>query len=637
MTRRTSRRQTIKRRGLGVLRCALAFVLTFQAVFACQCLAWGADGTDNIADTTASDVPSEPVATEPEPTLSTPSTPSTPSFTVDGITLYFETPYVNSGWQMCANSWEATPSTHGKLTSKGQTLAFKVQLVWSDGSTSWAEGASHPVAYSTSDTAVASVDSTGTVRALSNGSVRLTATCEGQSVSYVLDVTGQENECYVSEIAIVGLDGTVYGESGAGIELGDLNETALLNARVTVVDPATGTTQDYFTENGQLSFQTGGAISDITWSVSDTQLGYVEPSTGLYRPSEYATVLVSASSSAGLGGEVVSGSVWVMTSSPNKQPAGRNPQDHLTVKVFYEQAPDRIVREETFSRAEVEAMGTEMHTYTAIGSGSSFATASGRGVLFSRVLEAAGANLDGIAYFSFVTADSGSSTYGETVSYNMLFGTTRYYFPNWDVGKNPSGGIVVPPMLAVESNWRWYDSNVRDTSEDYSTMTDDTCFRLLFGATTSGQTTTNKQIYWINTINVVLSGAPPTEFGANGDGDGSGAGGQGGSGSESGAAQSGSGNTDSTVSGVESGLGHDQIGGVAAAEGEQSNTEEASGDAGKWSVYQIMNRNASDVDSLDEDNPWLPFVLPLTCGVAAAGAASKCAGYKRQKCSLKSA
>lgn len=126
------------------------------------------------------------------------------------------------------------------------------------------------------------------------------------------------------------------------------------------------------------------------------------------------------------------------TAAEEKPDPVARPQDSLTVKVVWEEAPDKVVSEKTFSRAEVEAMGMGSSKPTpSSGSANRFATVSGRGVLLSTVLEAAGANLDGIKEFRFVTADTpvGSSDFGTAVSYNMLFGSIRYYFPQYDAGR----------------------------------------------------------------------------------------------------------------------------------------------------------------------------------------------------------
>lgn len=639
--------RTMARTALAdAVRFLVVFALAFSMVFAGQGAAWayqadastrsGADGAHDGIALLEGEAAGDPGAEAP----SDPGTGGTSgsggsggsggvSYTVDGITLFYETPYQGEGWAACANSWEAIPAKHGALTSKGETLAFRVQLVWSDGSTSFSEGAMHPVTYRVDDPSVATVDTTGTVRAVANGTVTLTATCDGHSVSYLIDVSGQNNELYVESVTVVDGNGQPY-DSLDGVQLEDLNQTVKLYARVTVVDPATGQKTDYYTSDGSLSSQTDGAITDIVWSVNDSNLGYVEESSGVYRPIEFANVQVIASSSAGLAGAAVTGSVWVTTFNPEKQEPGRNPQSSLTVRVYYEEAPGTIVSEKTFSRAEIEAMGTEYHTYTAVGGSSMFATASGRGVLFSKVLDAAGANINGISHFSFITADSGGREWGETVSYAMLF-QTRYYFPQYDINKSVQEAVVVPPMLAIESNFRWYDHNVAggDCSEDYVNMTDDTCFRLLFGATGSGQITTNKQIYWINTINVVLEGGPSTETGdgnggngGNGDGDG------GGSPNASGQADSGTGSDDSTNAGSDEGLG-DGLAGGSTTEGSDQAGE--AGDTGRWSVYQIMNPNRSEVDLLDDENPWRAFALPLACGVTAAGAVQSGVWYRRQK------
>lgn len=623
-----------------VLRFLLVFVLAFSLTFVGQGAAWAlSQGSDDSASASGDGVAllegedgagdGGAGAQDPDTSGGTGGTGGNVTYTVEGITLYYEDLSLTANWAACANSWEAIPAEHGKLTSKGETLTFRVQLIWSDGSTSFAEDTSRAVSYSVDDPSIATVDVTGTVRALSNGTVTLTATCEGHSVSYMIDVTGQNNELYVESIVIVDENGDPYDEQ-SGIQVEDLNLKVDLYARVTVVDPATGQKTDYFTSDGSLSSQTGGAIADLSWSVSDSNLGHVDETTGSYTPIDYANVLVTATSAAGLANTSVSGSVWVSAYNPKKQPAGRRPQDSLTVRVYYEEDPSTIVKEVTFSRADVEAMGTEYHTYTAVGAGSSsFATASGRGVLFSKVLEAAGANLEGISYFSFITADSGGGEWGERVSYSMLF-QTRYYFPEFDIsGGSVQNAVVVPPMLAIESNFRWYDPSEAggDLSEDYKNMTDDTCFRLLFGATNTGQITTNKQIYWINTINVVLEGGPAVQPNINGSGDGGGT--SGGSTTTGGNATSGTGTDGSTTPGAANGLGAGESGGASAAEGEQS--DGTTGDEGRWSVYQIMNRNPSDVDLLDEENPWRPYALPLACGVTAAGAAQAGVWYRRQK------
>ena len=238
------------------------------------------------------------------------------------------------------------------------------------------------------------------------------------------------------------------------------------------------------------------------------------------------------------------------------------------------------------------------------------------------MLEAAGANLDGIKEFRFVTADTpvGSSDFGTAVSYSMLFGSIRYYFPQYDAGGNVQEGIPVSPMLAVQSNFRWYKYG--DSIEpDYSDMNDNACFRLLFGATGSGQITSNAQVYWINTIKVVLAGAPPVQpkIGTN-TGDGTG---QGGSGGGEGGGDGGSTGTDV---GDATGLGG---GSAAISDGGGGTT------GGSWQVYQVMNPNPSDVDTIDFENPFAPFVIPFAVGTAAAGGVQMGVRYRRQKLPLR--
>ena len=610
-------RNIMTRRFIGdAARCALTFLLAFSLTFYVQGAAF-AEG--EAADGTGTEQPAEP---------------DEPARGIQGLTLLLQTPYEGSGWAVAANSWEDIPQTHGSITKKGESLTFSLQAVWSDGATSSPTSGGYPVTWTVDDTSVATIASTGVLTAKANGTVTVTAACEGLSVSYRIDVSGQNNESYVTAIAICDENGTPYPDDGAGVTLkGDLNQTVQFYAMVTVYDPATGASTDYCTNAGSLSSQTGGAIADITWSVSDTLFGYVEPQAGTFRPVEYGSVQVIATSTAGIGGAQVAGSVWVNMFDEDAQGGGSRPQSSLTVRVYYEDVPDQIVSEKTFSRAEVEAMGLEEHAYTAI-SGTNFATITGRGVPFYKILEAAGANLDGISYFSFKTADSGNGVFGQTVSYSMLFNDTRYYYPNFDIGKNIDGAVAVPPMLAVESSIKWHSPQA-DMSPDYDSMTDATCFRLLFGASNVNQITTNRQIYWINTVNVVLAGAPPT---TNGDGDGTGTSGNG---SGGGGAQGGTG--EGAGSGDDEGDGTDTVTGLGSAvtggQSSDSTDDDGTGDSGeaKWSVYEVMNPNASDVDALDFDNPFAPYVLPFTVGVAAAGGVQMGVRYRRQKLPLRGA
>ena len=188
--------QTMKTKRLAsdALRCLLVFLLAFSLTFYAQRAAFAEGESDGGG---ATEQPSNPdPAPEPDPT------PQPPTQSVEGISLFYETPYVGSGWKVASNSWENTPETHGQLTKKGESLQFKVQLVWNDGSTSWAGDTGHMTNWSVSDPSVAHVSTSGQVTALANGTVTLTAICDGLSTSYIIDVSGQNNELYVESIVI---------------------------------------------------------------------------------------------------------------------------------------------------------------------------------------------------------------------------------------------------------------------------------------------------------------------------------------------------------------------------------------------------------------------------------------------------
>ena len=52
-------------------------------------------------------------------------------------------------------------------------------------------------------------------------------------------------------------------------------------------------------------------------------------------------------------------------------------------------------------------------------------------------------------------------------------------------------------------------------------------------------------------------------------------------------------------------------------------------------VYQVMNPNPSDVDTIEFENPFAPFVIPFAVGTAAAGGVQMGVRYRRQKLPLR--
>ena len=610
--RRSGGRAPWRRRAADALRCLLAFVMAFSLTSWAQTAAFAA-GNGGTGGTGG---------TKP---------------TVVALFLY-QQQEVNGApnWVKVASTLDEKPAPHGQITSKGGTLAFNLQLVWDDGNTSDAGGIDHPVTWSIDNPDVASVTSTGEVAAKANGTAVLTARADGLAISFTIDVSGQENELYVSSVTMVKDDGTPYGQDG--IALSDLNQTANPIARVTVVDPATGTSRDYYSNEGTLSKQTSGAIPDLLWTINDTQSGTIDAVSGQYRPTAYMKVEITATSAAGLGGEPVTGSVWVTTSAED-QPDIEAPQETLTLTLTYENAPEgyepKVV---TMSVADVAALGSYQQAFTVLGKGQKFLI-SAVGVSLASVLRKAGVagdtNADlaaNIRRISFQTADHPEG-YEYWVSGDGLFGTTRYYWPELDVDSN-AGGTPAEPMLALQTNEQVITS-ITGQFPGYSSLTDNQRFRLLFGMASTNEITGFRTTKWINGMTVTLAGGPSTteeppkgdpdpkrepytgDETGSGEGLGSGEGGGLGSGS-GGAVGSGEGTGDAPGEGEQGGGG-----GAGIGDGDATGKE--------WSVYQIMNKYHNDLDDPELENPWSPFVLPSAAGVAAAGATQMGVRYRRQR------
>ena len=217
------RSQTIKAKRLAsdALRCLLVFLLAFSLTFYAQGAAFAEGESDGGG---ATEQPSNPdPAPDPDPT------PQPPTQSVEGISLVLRDALCRKRLEGRIEQLGEHTETHGQLTKKGESLQFRVQLVWNDGSTSWAGDTGHMTSWSISDPSVAHVSTSGQVTALANGTVTLTATCDGLSTSYIIDVSGQNNELYVESIVICDENGEPYTEAGA--RLYNTNQTLQLVAR----------------------------------------------------------------------------------------------------------------------------------------------------------------------------------------------------------------------------------------------------------------------------------------------------------------------------------------------------------------------------------------------------------------------
>lgn len=542
-----------------------------------------------------------------------------------------------------------------RISAKGGTLWFDNVAWWNDG-TSVANQSY--VSWSVSDPSIATISPGGILTAVGDGIVAVTATATANTqggaplaCTIYIEVTGQTDARYVSGIRIAGPDGEAL--SGPYVLEQDLSTaTARFYALVDVVDPATGATQTYSTKNGSIASQTGD-IADVTWYAGDT-IAAIDQTTGLFRPSRYGIASIYCASAAGHGGATVTGSATVNTKDPTGGEVrdDYHPQSSIKVKAYYEEDPPADLHDDSdkhfvinkeYSLEQLESMGTVTATYTAL-SDSAYYTMTGRGVALSTLLEDAGVNIAGMSQLNFGTADN----IDRPVSSAFIFGTNRYYFPNIDIGSY-AGAVQVYPIIAFESN------EIKNAGTDPNfDMTEATRFRLLFGSTPDGGTS-QFQIKWINTLYVVLAGGPPVQPGngenpggsnnegdqpggggiSNGTttGDGSGSGDEG-NGTGSGMAKGDQGGSD--VQGSSDAADNAAEGAQSGSAGQSDTGAQASADdsesgAPAFSVYQIPNPNASEVEhTVEHDNPFKKYAGPLGAAAVVAGAGQTALWYRRQ-------
>ena len=626
----------LKDKGLG---CLVAVLLSLSMVA----------GLMPAPDAFGADAGSGSAGGSPAATLATPSQSAQQPYIAD-VSIWSHESGATVGVASSPSSAIAA-----RISAKGGTLWFDNVAWWNDG-TSVANQSY--VSWSVSDPSIATISPGGILTAVGDGIVAVTATATANTqggaplaCTIYIEVTGQTDARYVSGIRIAGPDGEAL--SGPYVLEQDLSTaTAQFYALVDVVDPATGATQTYSTKNGSIASQTGD-IADVTWYAGDT-IAAIDQTTGLFRPSRYGIASIYCASAAGHGGATVTGGATVNTKDPTGGEVrdDYHPQSSIKVKAYYEEDPPADLHDDSdkhfvinkeYSLEQLESMGTVTATYTAL-SDSAYYTMTGRGVALSTLLEDAGVNIAGMSQLNFGTADN----IDRPVSSAFIFDTNRYYFPNIDIGSY-AGAVQVYPIIAFESN------EIKNAGTDPNfDMTEATRFRLLFGSTPDGGTS-QFQIKWINTLYVVLAGGPPVQPGngenpggsnnegdqpggggiSNGTttGDGSGSGDEG-NGTGSGMAKGDQGGSD--VQGSSDAADNAAEGAQSGSAGQSDTGAQASADdsesgAPAFSVYQIPNPNASEVEhTVEHDNPFKKYAGPLGAAAVVAGAGQTALWYRRQ-------
>ena len=515
------------------------------------------------------------------------------------------------------------------------------------------------LSWQSSDEEVATVSPDGLVTPHGkNGTVVITATVEdaqvyedvAPSATVSISFDGQEGK-YVKKVEILDEEGKEIGETWGGVTVySEENTFHQLQARVTWYNVVDGSEEVELTGTGD-SYDASQVGTTVIWSVSTSTAFTINEDTGRLRAGAYSgNAFVTCTVIGGLGGENVTDTANVQLDTGTYE---YHPSDSLELKVVWEERPDEVAKEATYTFDELKAKLTSKHVNATVMSDSRFGVISAEGFLFKDVVGLVAVDDGDVLQYRFSTADG----YDNPVSYKYLFESgPRYYFPNWDIGSRAEGEIV-PPVLAYKSSFEWGKSEANPNVE----LDEGTRFRLVFGCLASGDANTSFQIYYIRGITIVLKGGPsagkqdtPTtpssensggSGGNSGGGSGKGGKGKGSSGSGSGSAGTGGANSSGNMAGT-NGDGREAAGasqaastddtasGEEAAEAEAATTgetAEADADAGKrWRVYQMMNKNNSDVPDWDDENPIAPFAAPLALGTFAIGASATGLGFRRR-------
>ena len=520
--------------------------------------------------------------------------------------------------------------------------------------------------WATSDAAIASVSPDGLVMPHGkNGTVVITATVGDAKVyqgsAPVATVTivfdGQEGK-YVKSVEILDEGGNNIGEAWGGVTVyTGQNEFHQLHARVTWYNVADGSETVQETGTGD-SYDAKQVDTTITWNISSSSAFSINGDTGRLKTAQYSgNAYITCSAVGGLGGKPVVDTANVQLDTGDYE---YNPADSLTLRVVWEERPDEVVKEKTYSYGDLLGMLPSRRVNATVANGSRFGVIMAEGFLFKDVVNLISVDDGDVLQYRFGTADG----YDNPVSYSYLFESgPRYYFPNYDVGSRAEGEIV-PPILAYKSAFEWN----RAEANPNANLDDGTRFRLVFGCLSSGDANTSFQIYYIDTITIVLAGAPSaggggggntgntgntgnsgganggTGGGENGGGaDGTGGTGHGKTGAGSGTTGKGGGNSAGKLDGTDgdgkelagaeqsTGQGVNESGGETDVVGM---TEDPAGadinSAKRWRVYQMMNKTNSDVPDWDDENPISPFAAPLTLGTFAIGAGATGVGFRRR-------
>lgn len=504
------------------------------------------------------------------------------------------------------------------LSEKGQRIRLCAAVQMDDGRAYYQNEGDWPgevsLRWETSNPEVVVVTSTGVVVATGDGQATVTAVApNGKMSSIKLRVVGQSARFPV-EVQVIDSFGSAYFDERITFSKLDSSWVQLF-ARVVFNDLSTASNcpaaEDYDPGNE--------TIKTLSWYTSNTDKAYINASTGLLVPRSFGTLKAYAQVSGGdplFNNGIVSGYVWTVIDSGDYR--RYDPSSSLNVRVVYQEDEDFTATQRVFSVDELRAVESAYETYT-LTSDTGYVTSSACGIYLKTLFGLVEADVDDV-YGIRLAANDGVNP--GLITGSFLF-QPRYYLPNIEFGGNTVGARLVYPMLAYENNWRDSAKNSTDSREDYSTLDGATCFQLMFGSVGMADGTKSKSLKWVNSITIILKGAPPAspkETPDPGGGGSSGENGVAGDGLGSGTAE-GAGTASTALGQMTS-----QVSGGSSVAGMAGNASGASSH-----VYQMISKAETQLQLEDWSNPYARWAAPLVGLCAVLGGLKMLVWYRRQR------
>ena len=254
---------------------------------------------------------------------------------------------------------------------------------------------------------------------------------------------------------------------------------------------------------------------DVTWTVSSSEIGFVNEDTGNFRPLRDGTVQVIASIAGGINGPVTDYATVSINTGTFEN--GAPPAEELTVHVGYSNAlPQeeigsfKFTKDELIGIASASQSGVLRAPYTMLSNAGTYMTLVGEGITLRALLDQIGVAIADIEMISFAATDGvNNAEVAMSRLYTSSGNAKGYYFPYCGTSGLEYGKQLVEPMLAINSYSYTITSNEdEDLNEIYKLMDGQNCFRFCFGVTDREDFNANRNIYKITDLYVELM--PPS-------------------------------------------------------------------------------------------------------------------------------